>query len=263
MGVPYADRNGMPLLLDVYPPTGREAPFPAVLLFHGGAWTYGISGPIDMAAPARAMADAGYLAFNVSYRLTGDPAGEHVWPDQLDDAQQAVRWVRANATQYGVDPERVAAYGHSAGGYIAANLGVRDTRDESTAELAGISSRVNGVITIAGQTDLTIPYTEEFDRAAVVALLGGTIDEIPDLYAEASPVTWVDNESAPFLIIHGGVDTMPIAQARTLTAALQREGITVVSLEDAAGDHFTVADWANAGPWTLAFLEQFVATNQR
>ena len=252
--IAYADRDGTPLPLDVYLPTAGNPPFPAVLLFHGGAWTYGISGPMDMAGPAAAIAAAGHAAFNVSYRLTGDPAGAHVWPDQLDDAQQAVRWVRSNAEQYGIDPDRVAAYGHSAGGYLAANLGVRETRDDSKPELAGISSRVNGVITIAGQTDLRIPYTQEFDREAVIALLGGTIDEIPDVWAEASPITWVDGESAPFLIIHGGADTMPIDQARKMTTALQEAGVTVVSVEDAVGDHFTVADWSNAGPWTLAFL---------
>ena len=257
-GIAYADRDGTPLLLDVYVPASGEPPFPAVLLFHGGAWTFGISGPMDMAGPARAMADAGYVAFNVSYRLTGDPEGEHVWPDQLDDAQEAVRWVRAHADRYGVDPDRIAAYGHSAGGFLASHLGVRETRDGSTAELAGVSSRVNGVITIAGQSDLTIPYTQDFDREAVVALLGGTIEEKPDLWAEASPISFVDGDSAPFLIIHGGRDTMPIAQARTMAAALQVTGITVVSVEDAAGDHFTVADWAQAGPWTLTFLGQVI-----
>ena len=91
--IAYADRDGTPLPLDVFLPTAGDPPFPAVLLFHGGAWTYGISGPMDMAGPAAAIAAAGHAAFNVSYRLTGDPAGAHVWPDQLDDAQQAVRWV--------------------------------------------------------------------------------------------------------------------------------------------------------------------------
>jgi len=254
-GIAYADRDGTPLLLDVYLPTLSEPPFPAVLLFHGGAWTYGISGPMDMAGPAAAMAAAGYAAFNVAYRLTGDPAGAHTWPDQLHDAQQAVRWVRANAERYSIDPDRVAAYGHSAGGYLAANLGVRETRHDGTGELAGISSRVNGVITIAGQMDFGIPYPQVFDRDAVATLLGGPIDKMPDVWADASPITWVGGESAPFLIIHGGADDsiLPV-HARAMTAALQESGVTVVSLEDAVGDHFTVADWMYAGPWTLAFL---------
>jgi acetyl esterase/lipase len=254
-GIAYADRDGTPLLLDVYLPTSGTPPFPAVLLFHGGAWTYGISGPMDMAGPAAALAADGYAAFNIAYRLTGDPAGAHVWPDQLDDAQQAVRWVRANAERYGIDPNRVAAYGHSAGGHLASHLGVRETRDDSEPGLAGISSRVQGVISIAGHMDFGIPYPQEFDRESVTALLGGAIDEIPDVYADASPITWVDGSSAPFLIIHGGADDMnPPAHARTMAAALQEAGVTVVSVEDAVGNHFTVADWSNAGPWTLAFL---------
>lgn len=255
MGIPYAHRDGTPLLVDVYRTTSGQPPHPAVLLFHGGAWTFGISGPQDMHGPAAAMAEAGYVAFVVSYRLTGDPAGTHLWPAQLDDAQQAVRWVRANAGAYGVDPDRVTAYGHSAGGFLASHLGVRETREETTADLAGLSSRVNGVITIAGQTDLSIPYIDDFDQAAVLALLGGTIDEMPEVWEDASPVTWVDADSAPFLIIHGGADTMPIAQARTMTAALQDAGVTVVSIDDVNGDHFNVAEWGYAGPWTLAFLD--------
>ncbi len=258
MGVAYADRDGSPLLMDISLPTTGKPPFPAVLLFHGGGWTFGLGGPGTMAGPAQAMATAGYVAFNVSYRLTGDPAGEHRWPDQLDDAQRAVRWIRANAGMYGIDANRVVAYGHSAGGFLAMHLGVRTTRDDSDPDLAGISSRVNGVITIAGQSDLSIPYSEAFDREAVAALLGGTIEEIPEAYAEASPVTWVDDDSAPCLVIHGGVDTMPVSQGRSMVSALQQAGVTVVSIEDAAGDHFTVADWSNAGPWTLAFLDRFV-----
>ena len=262
-GIAYADRNGTPQFLDVFLPASGNGPYPAVLLFHGGAWTFGISGPQDMHGPAAAMADAGYAAFVVSYRLTGDPAGEHVWPDQIDDAQEAVRWVRANANQYEVDPDRVSAYGHSAGGHLAAHLGVRDTREDSVPELAGISSRVNGVVAIAGHFDFSIPYPQEFDRQSVAALLGGTVDEIPDVYADASPITWVDTVSAPFLILHGGADDMnPPAQARTMTTALQEAGVTVISMEDAAGDHFTVAEWDYAGPWTLAFLNSIAPASR-
>jgi acetyl esterase/lipase len=210
----------------------------------------------SMDEPAAALAEEGYVTFNVEYRLTGDPAKENLWPAQLDDAQRAVRWVRANADRYRVDPERVGAYGHSAGGHLAALLGVRDTRDTSDPELADFSSRVDAVVTIAGHLDLDIPYPGEFDRMSLVALLGGTPDEVPEAYRDASPIAWVDAESAPFLIIHGAADPMnPVEHARRMADALHEAEVEVVSVELPQGDHFSVAEWSVAGPWTHTFFE--------
>jgi acetyl esterase/lipase len=251
----YGEADGQALLLDISHPPARDTPRPAVLLFHGGAWMVGTAGRESMAQPAAALAEDGYVTFNVEYRLTGDPAGEHLWPAQLDDAQRAVRWVRANADRYGVDPERVGAYGHSAGGHLAALLGVRETRDTSDPELADYSSRVSCVVTIAGHLDLSIPYPGEFDRQSLVALLGGTPDEVPEAYRDASPITWVDEESAPFLVIHGGADDMnPVAHARHMVDALHEVGVEVVSVELPTGNHFSVAEWSMAGPWTRTFF---------
>jgi acetyl esterase/lipase len=253
--VAYGEAGGQQLLLDVYRPPTHDELRPAVLLFHGGAWMVGTADRESMAQPAAALAEDGYVAFNVEYRLTGDPAAEHRWPDQLDDAQRAVRWVRANAGRYGVDPDRVGAYGHSAGGHLAALLGVRETRDDSDPALADYSSRVDAVVTIAGHLDLSIPYPGEFDRQSLVALLGGTPDEVPDAYQDASPIMWVDAQSAPFLVIHGGVDDMnPVAHARHMVDALHEAGIEVISAELPTGDHFSVAEWSIAGPWTRTFF---------
>ena len=253
--VVYGEADGQELLLDISHPPARDTPRAAVLLFHGGAWMVGTAGRESMAQPAMALAEDGYVAFNVEYRLTGDPAGDHRWPAQLDDAQRAVRWVRANADRYGVDPDRVGAYGHSAGGHLAALLGVRETRDTSDPELAAYSSRVACVITIAGHLDLSIPYPGEFDRQSLVALLGGTPDEVPEAYLDASPITWVDEESAPFLVIHGAADDMnPVAHARHMVAALHEVGVEVVSVELPTGNHFSVASWFVAGPWTRTFF---------
>ena len=253
--VVYGEAGGQELLLDISHPPARDTPRPAVLLFHGGAWMVGTAGRESMAQPATALAEDGYVAFNVEYRLTGDPAGEHLWPAQLDDAQRAVRWVRINADRYGVDPNRVGAYGHSAGGHLAALLGVRETRDTSDPVLADYSSRVSCVVTIAGHLDLSIPYPGEFDRQSLVALLGGTPDEVPEAYQDASPITWVDEESAPFLIIHGGADDMnPVAHARNMTDALHEVGVEVISVEIPTADHFSIAEWSVAGPWARTFF---------
>ena len=91
----------------------------------------------------------------------------------------------------------------------------------------------------------------------MVALLGGTAEEVPDAYRDASPLTWVDEESAPFLVVHGGADDMnPVAHAREMVDALHEAGVEVVYAELPSADHFTVADWSIAGPWTLTFLDR-------
>jgi acetyl esterase/lipase len=256
-GIVYGEAGGQQLMLDVHAPPRRDTPRPAVMLFHGGGWTHGISGPADMALPARNIAEAGYVAFNVAYRRTGDPTGEFRWPDQLDDAQRAVRWVRANATEYGVDPTRIGAFGHSAGGHLASLLAVRDTRDDSDPDLAGVSSRVSCTVALAAHMDLLLPYPQEFDRESLRRLLGGTPDEEPDAYRDASPIAWVDETSAPFLIIHGGADDMNTPEhARTMTTALQDAGVEVIYAEFPDANHFTAADWVVAGPWALAFFDR-------
>ena len=253
--VVYGEADGQELLLDVARPPDRDAPRPAVVLLHGGAWKMGTADRTSMNGPALALAEDGYVTFNVEYRLTGDPAGDHLWPAQLDDAQRAVRWVRANAGRYGVDPNRVGAYGHSAGGHLAAMLGVRESRVNDDPELADMSSRVDAVVTIAGQMDLGIPYPKDFDRQALAALLGGTPDEEPAAYRDASPITWVDAKSAPFLIIHGGADpSITVEHARQMTDTLHVHQVDVVSVEPPRGDHFSVAAWSFAGPWTRAFF---------
>lgn len=148
--VPYGEAGGEPLLLDVYRPPVRDRPRPAVLLFHGGGLVKGSR--TDMADPARKLAAAGYVTFAVEYRLFQAETGQNAWPAQLDDAQRAVRWVRANAATYRIYPVRLAAVGHSSGGYLASMLGVRETRDNADAALAGYSSRVNCVTDLAGET---------------------------------------------------------------------------------------------------------------
>jgi acetyl esterase/lipase len=243
-GVAYGEADGQALLLDVYrPPAGGDAS-PAVVLLPG--WE---SGRSSMIAQAQALAEAGYVAFAVDYRLH--------WPEHIDDAQLAVRWVRANAGRYGVDPERICSYGESTGGQLAAMLGVRDTRDETDPALAEHSSRVACAVALAGEHDMTIPYTEDQWNTWLVDMLGGTLDAVPERYRDVSPVAFVDEQSAPFLVIHGGRDTtVPMEHSRRLAAALQAAGVEVVYADLVDEDHFSVADWGVSGDFALAFLDR-------
>jgi acetyl esterase/lipase len=249
-GIVYGAAAETPLLLDLYRPPSRETSRPAVILIHGGGmWT---GSRADMAQPARHLARAGYVVVSIDYRLVDAESGRHRWPAQLDDAQLAVRWVRAHASAYGVDPELIGAYGWSAGGQLAALLGVRDTRD-TNAPLAGYSSRVTCVVDLAGDVDLAA-YTRPPALHEVVALLGGTRQEVPERYRDVSPLSWIDRDTAPFLVIHGNQDdVVPPAQSQRLVAALQAAGVAAryVELTGAGHDDLT---WSAVGPTVLAFF---------
>ena len=248
--VVYGVVAGEQLLLDVYRSMPRGEPRPAVVLIHGGGmWT---GSRVHMEHPAQQLARAGYVAFSVDYCLVDAAAGYHRWPAQLDDVQRAVRWMRAHAADYGIDPMRVGAYGWSAGGQLAALLGTRDTRD-ATASMASYPSRVDCVVDLAGDVDLAA-YTQPPALHEVVALLGGTPQEVPERYRDASPLSWIDGRTAPFLVVHGTQDdVVPIEQSRRLVAALRAAGVEVQYVELAGAGHDDLA-WSRVGPAVLAFL---------
>ena len=249
-GVVYGTVEDEPLLLDVFRPPARVTARPAVVLVHGGGmWT---GSRADMADPARQLAQAGYIAFAVDYRLVDIASGRHPWPAQLDDVQHAVRWVRANAARYGVDPERVGAYGWSAGGQLAALLGTRDTRDAAS-PLAAYPSRVACVVDLAGDVDLAA-YTSPPALDEVVALLGGTPAQVPERYRDTSPLSWIDARTAPFLVFHGALDdVVPVAQSRRLVSALRATGVEVEYVELPDAGHGDLGS-SRVGPATLVFL---------
>jgi acetyl esterase/lipase len=244
----YSDEGGQPLAMDIYLPAARENPRPAVILIHGGAWTYGFADRTVMDPYGYWLMMEGYIVANISYRLLGSGASPDSWPAQLDDVQQAVRWLRENASTYNIDPDRIGTFGHSSGGHLAAMLGVRET---SNAAATTVSSRVNCVVAIAGAMDMFIPLPDEI----IVDFLGGTPDEVPDQYRDASPISWVDGNSSPFLLLQGNADELNhVDHARLMSQALQRRGIEVVHGEFQGLDHFEVAEWDHSGAWTTAFF---------
>jgi acetyl esterase/lipase len=254
IGTVYGEVEGERLLLDVYSGGLPDGVRPAVMLIHGGGmWT---GSRADMAGPAQELARAGYVAVSIDYRLVDAGTGRNRWPAQLDDAQRAVRWLRANAGRFGIDPGRIGAYGWSAGGQLAALLGVRDTRIDDDPSLTGCSSRVSCVVDLAGDVDLAA-YTLPPTRDEVEALLGGTPESAPARYCDVSPLTWVDAMSAPFLIVHGlADDVVPIEQSRRLAAALRTAKVEVAFVELPQAGHGDLIDnWSLTADQTLAFLK--------
>ena len=128
---PHEERS----LLDLYLPDVCDSPRPMVVCIHGGGWKGGDK--LKYAWLGRALTEMGFAAASVTYRFWP----EWCWPAQLDDVQRAIRWLRRNATEYGIDPGRIGALGGSAGAHLASHLGLMETCDDSDPELAHVSSR--------------------------------------------------------------------------------------------------------------------------
>ena len=225
--------------LDVYAPMTGEAGRPAVVVIHGGSWADGAFGHRDvMADHAERFADAGYVAFNIEYRLT--PHGGE-FPHAVQDCLCALAWVRLHAAEYGVDPERVATYGYSAGGHLASMLGVvGDAPAVAPDCAAGIPAPAAAVVSGAGPQDLRLMG----DAPPVQAFLGGSPSEVPQAYLDASPISYVAPGAPPFLLIDGTDDWfVPIEHARTMEAALDAVGTATRLLAIPGGGHLI-----NRGP---------------
>ncbi len=213
------------LRLDVYKPVGAAtAPRPAVILIHGGGWTS--FDKSTMQGMGNFLARHGYVAFSVDYRLFHED-GKNPWPSQLDDVQRAVRWLRENAAKYNIDPHHIGAFGHSAGGQLAALLGMEDTRDNSDHALAKYSSRVQAVVDVSGPADFTA--MRDPDRIAFLTkFLGADYAKHPDVWRNASPAFHAAKSDAPFLILHGTQDqSVSMDQPQELYEKLVGAGVPV------------------------------------
>ena len=222
--VEYGSVSGTDLHLDIYEPAAHAAePRPAVVLIHGGGWiSFDKS---TMRSMGNLLARHGFVAFAVDYRLFHD--SQNRWPAQLDDVQRAVRWLRANAAAYGVNPARIGAFGHSAGAQLAALLGMEDTRDNSDPALSKYSSKVQAVVDVDGPTDFTTERDPD-DLAFLAGFFGATYAKDPQIWRDASPAYHAAKDDVPFLIVHGTRDeSVPISQAQELYEKLQAAGVPV------------------------------------
>jgi acetyl esterase/lipase len=249
LNVVYGTGGGQELKLDLYAPANPSGPLPAVVLIHGGGWCSGCKD--DFRAIARGMAEKGYFAVTAGYRL----APQHRFPAQLEDVKCAVRWVRANAPYYGVDPERIGAAGASAGGHLALLLGMTYPSDgfEGQGGYAGYSSKVAAVVNIMGPTDLSRSGWSAATEKMIFDLVGGSRDRTPAGYWAASPVAYVRPGGPPVLTIHGTADAVvPYEQAQLLHSALRGAGVD--SRLEAMQDKGHGFDWGGDGLQRCAAL---------
>lgn len=220
--ITFCQMDGVDLMMDVYYPDQYSAqPWPVVMYVHGGGWQ---KGDKNEGAGFRALPwlrAAGFLVVSVNYRL----APQYKFPAQIEDVQCAVRFLRANASRYHLDPQNIGVWGGSAGGHLVALLGTAADKPEwKVGEYLDQSSRVQAVVDMFGPADLSVEFdSSNFQTAR--AVFGAVNGSDPKL-VNASPVTHVDSTDAPFLILHGDQDNVvPLEQSRLLFRQLQQYGV--------------------------------------
>lgn len=219
----YASIDDLDLKLDLYVPKNAQTPMPLVVWIHGGGWSKGSKAN----CPAIPMLKDGFAIASINYRLT-DVA---VFPAQIHDCKAAIRYLRANAGAYGIDPNSIGVWGASAGGHLAALLGTTNGNEELEGTIGKhtpASSDVQAVCDWFGPSDLLLASgtRHQFkDGNPVDALLGGKKQGWMQLAELASPVTHVTKDAPPFLIMHGDQDTVVgLRQSQLLYDRLKAAG---------------------------------------
>jgi acetyl esterase/lipase len=221
--------------LDIYfPERPAEKPLPLLIWIHGGGWSAGTK----TGSPYISQLSRGYVAASIEYRFSQKAK----FPAQIQDCQAAIRWLRANAKKYGIDPNRIGVGGASAGGHLAALVGTSGGQN-AFPKIGGNldqSDRVQAVCDIFGPTDFwTVVAQAEADKTVKYAfdwnhgdpyskLIGAKLGQDKQPCDAVSPVNYVTRDDPPFLILHGDRDTLvPYAQSVELTDLLTKAGVDV------------------------------------
>jgi acetyl esterase/lipase len=217
----YKRVNGVVLTLDLYRPEKVSGLLPVILCVHGGHWD---AGGKDR-CPAVSLVQDGYAVASINYRL----ARTAPFPAQLEDCKAAVRWLRANASLYNLDPDRIGVWGYSSGGHLAALLGTTGGLPEleGNGDNLQYSSQVQAVCDVAGPTDLLAMANLGPKRTlAIQGLLGGAPENDKAKAIAASPIHYISKDDPPFLIVHGEADrVIPVEQSQRLYEELRKAGV--------------------------------------
>lgn len=218
--------KGWPAALqaDLYlPDDEKKAPYPVLLLIHGGAWNKGDKKSMEKAGAM--LADKGFVTMSINYRL----APQFRYPAPVEDGQQALRWLASNAGKYKLDMNRVGVWGYSAGAHVAALIAMQPVTTDVPA--------LRVVVAGSAPTDL-----RESRQPSVQAFLGASPAEKPAVYEEASPVTRIHPGLPPFLLYYGTADTLvEPRQSEAFARALQEAGVTVKVIRLDGADHRSAA----------------------
>lgn len=255
----YVGGGNQRQMLDLYLPKERgRKPLPVVCWIHGGGWRQGSKDRAQQLE--RLVATGKYVGVSIGYRLTD----EAHWPAQIHDCKAAIRWVRAHAEEYGLDADRIAVWGASAGGHLVAMLGVT-TGDESMEGSLGShldqSSGVSCVVNFFGPSELLVMDEQGsvMNHASAESpeslLVGGAIANQPERARNASPIHHAGKGDAPMLLVHGTEDKLvPYQQSLKLSTSLNTAGIHAPLITVKGGGH-----GGGFGPAVNTFVVQFLA----
>ena len=232
----YGNAGGVDLQFDLAQPIKGVGPFPAILFFHGGGWQAG-----DKSHGhhwIRTFADSGFVGVTVRYRF----APTFKWPSQVEDVKAAIRYIRANAASYNVDPDRIGVMGESAGGYLALMAGMTDSDDgmEGDGGSPEFSSRVQAVASYFSVSDFTLPRSklsaeveaevrQYYNKSLtdVLADFMGSYDPDDSLLTKMSVLSYIDSDDPPVQIFQGDADPfIAVEQALRLDAALEKAHVS-------------------------------------
>jgi acetyl esterase/lipase len=248
------DGQGKDLALDLYLPNSPLRAVPIIMYIHGGGWSALDKGWCPY--PMRLL-EQEYAVASIDYRLLQEGGA---FPANLYDCKAAVRWLRARATEYGLDGEHIGVWGDSAGAHLAALVGL--TSDVAGLEgdigLHGVSSRVQAVCAYFGAMDLIALLGPDMDRGPLSPLISQLIGaesltRHADKLRAASPIAYVSAGAPPFLLLHGDVDTIiPVSQSVLLYEALWKAGADVRLHIVHGGDHLDYRRSPTDLPWRAA-----------
>jgi acetyl esterase/lipase len=255
----YTTGGGKARSLDLYLPAPTLVPLPLVVWIHGGSWRGG-----DKAKNKSAFLSAhGFATASLNYRLLQ----EAPFPAQIQDCKAAIRFLRAHAAEFNLDPTRIGVWGESAGGNLAALLGTTDRVAELEGTGHGGQSRIQAVCDWFGPTDMptllahakTVPPTSPLakETKTILDLLGETPSA--EVQRQASPLAFVSRDDAPFFILHGDQDPLvPLGQSEALCAALRAAGVEASLLVLPGAGH---GGAAFETPAVQARIHEFFATH--
>jgi len=254
-GIVYSTPNGEALALNMARPKPDSGMRPAILCIHGGGFRAGKRESYD--SQCKKLASNGFVAVTITYRL----APKHQFPAAVHDCKAAVRWLRANAAKYNIDPTKIGVTGGSAGGHLAQFLGVTANvpEFEGTGGSAEQSSRVACVVNVYGPSDFTKSYGKSVDAHEVLPLwFGGNLETHRQRHIVGSPLYWVTPDAAPTLCIHGTEDKyVAHEQAVWIVDKMKAAGVEaeLLTMED-AGHGFKGADAEKSDKAMLGYFQK-------
>jgi acetyl esterase/lipase len=231
--ITYCTVDGVDLKLDLYFPKSLVGATPIVVYVHGGGWSTGDKSGGAGGTDFTSLLDAGFVVGSVNYRL----APQYEFPAMIEDVKCAIRFLRSNASMYNLNPDKVGAWGGSAGGHLVSLLGTSDkSAGWDVGQYLDQSSRVQVVVDLFGPADLTSSFSSGYQKVAQNVF--GTTNFSDPIFKAASPVTYITPDDPPFLILQGDADkTVPLSQSQEFNDKLAAGGVSTKLVIVKGGPH--------------------------